>query len=129
MTKDLKRASTHPVHIHPQLRCLVLQEGLAKGAWNHSKRDVYIFHIPFWEWEVSNSQMSATAGKTQKSAEEKSHSGEQAGARLAAGTRRAGDLEVASRPTSRRKENIQLPPRQRLKPFGPSRHSESQELF
>lgn len=61
-----------------------MQKGPVRGAWSHSKRDIYIFHLLFWEWEMSNSQTSATAGKMQMSTEEKAARG--AGARLAART-------------------------------------------
>ena len=68
-----------PEHIHLQLRCLVRQRGLARGAWSHTERDSYIFQVHFWEWEKSNSQTSATAGKTRMSTEEKNHPGGEPG--------------------------------------------------
>lgn len=49
-------------HSHPLLRCLVMEEGPARGAWSSSKREIYVLHIHFWEWEMSNSQTSARAG-------------------------------------------------------------------
>lgn len=52
-----------------------MQKGPARGAWSHSKRDIYIFHLPFREWEMGDSQTPATAGKMQMSSEEKSRRG------------------------------------------------------
>ena len=65
-----------PEHIHLQLRRLAMQRGLARGAWSHSERDSFIFQVQFWEWEMSNRQTSATAGKTRTSTEEKNDPGQ-----------------------------------------------------
>lgn len=93
-----------------------MQEGPARGTWGHSKRDIYVSHVPLWEWEMSNSQTSAMAGERQLSTKEKSHLGSRAWARHRdlKSQKVGGGTSAPPCP----KENIQLPPRCCLKPFG-----------
>lgn len=104
------------VHSHPLLRCLVMQEGPARGAWSNSKREIYVLHVPFWEWEMSNSQNSARAGERQMSTKEKRHLGSRSRAHHK--DLKSQKLGGGTSPPPYPEENIQLPPRHCLKPFG-----------
>lgn len=113
--------------IHPQLRCSVMQEGPARGTWSHSKRDIYVSHVPLWEREMSNSQTSAMAGERQLSTKEKKSPGEQG----------LGSPQGPEEPESRRwhlstslsQGKHPAAPEVLSETLWPSWHSESWELF